>query len=55
MFAGVCGVDVAHGGVGGDVEHAHEVDWVGGCAGFVEDAVASELGVVDAEGFEYLP
>jgi hypothetical protein len=40
---GVSGLDVGHGGLGGDAEHGHEVDGVGGVAGFVEDAVAAEL------------
>jgi hypothetical protein len=33
---GVGGVDVFHRGSGGDAEHAHEVDGVGGVAGFEE-------------------
>jgi hypothetical protein len=36
-------VDVSHGGAGGDAEHAHEVDRVGGLAGFVADAVLPDL------------
>jgi hypothetical protein len=36
---GVGGLDVVHGGLGGEAEDAHEVDGVSGVPGFVEDAV----------------
>lgn len=49
------GVDVGQRGVGGDAEHPHEVDWIDGGAGFVEDAIASQPGEVDAQRLEYLP
>lgn len=40
-LVGVCGVDVLQGRLRGDAEDAHEVDGVGGGAGFVEKAVAA--------------
>jgi hypothetical protein len=49
---GVGGVDILHRGLGGNAEDAHEMDWVGGVAGFVEDAVLAELGRAQAQGPE---
>ena len=36
---GVGGLDVVHGGVGGEAEDAHEVDGVSGVPGLVQDPV----------------
>lgn len=49
LALGVGGGDVAHRGAGGDAEHTHEMDGVGGVAGLVEDPVLPQLGGVEAK------
>ena len=43
VLAGVRGPQVADGGVEPDPQGAHQVDWIGGVPGLVEDAVDAQL------------
>jgi hypothetical protein len=49
---GVCGVEVAHGGGGGDAEDAHEVERVLGDGGLVQEAVGADVSGLEAKFVE---